>query len=101
MSLKTEIDLYTADPHRYRLMLGILPWIVVGAGYRLYRQMTTGLAQLFGLSLKAGNAQLSLLEMAARQVGSSLTPEDAPHFGWRLKLRPNHCWPDRQLIVAL
>ena len=51
MSLKIEINLYTADPHHYRLMLGILPLIVVGAGYRLYRQMTTGLAQLFGLTL--------------------------------------------------
>ena len=66
-------------------MLGILPLIVVGAGYRLqYRQMTTGLAQLFGIRLTAGIAQLSLLKMAARHVDSSLTPEDAPHFGWRL-----------------
>ena len=87
MSLKIEINLYTADPHHYRLMLGILPLIVVGAGYRLYRQMTTGLAQLFGLRLTAGFALLRLLNMAARHVGSSLTPEDAPHFGWRLKLR--------------
>ena len=43
--------------------------------------MTTGLAQLFGLRLTAGSAQLRHLKMAARHVGSNLTPEDALHFG--------------------
>ena len=62
--------------------------------------MTTGHAQLFRLSLTAGNAQLSLLKAAARHVGSSLTPEDAAHDGWRLKFRYNHCWFDQQLNVA-
>ena len=46
MSLRTESDLYTADPHQCRSMLGNYPLIVVGAGFQLNRQMTTGLAQL-------------------------------------------------------
>ena len=81
MSLRTESDLYIVDPHQYRSMLGNLPLIVVGAGSRLNRQMTTGIAQL---RLTAGIAQLRLLKMPAQL---SLTPENAPHFGWRLKCR--------------
>ena len=100
MSLKTEIDLDTADPHHYRLMLEMFLLNVVGARYLLYCRMTTGHAQLFRLSLTAGIAQLSLLKVAARHVGSSLKPEDAPHVGWRLKLHCIHCWFDQLLNVT-
>ena len=81
MSLRTESDLYDADPHQYRSMLENFPLIVVGAGSQVNRQMTTGLAQL---RLTDKIAQLRLLKMAAQL---SLTPEIAPHFGWRLKFR--------------
>ena len=81
MSLRTESDLDNADPHQYRSMLGNFPLIVVGAGSRLNRQMTTGLAQLRLTDLIA---QLRLLKVAARL---RLTPEIALHYGWRLKFR--------------
>ena len=73
MSLRTERDPCNADPHQYRSMLGNLPLIMVGAGSRLNRQMTTGLAQL---RLTAKIAELRLLKMAAQL---SLMPENAPH----------------------
>ena len=75
MSLRTESDLYTADPHQCRSMWGNYSLIVVGAGFRLNRQMTTGLAQL---RLSDEIARLRLLKMAAQL---SLTPENALHFG--------------------
>ena len=96
MFLKTEID--TADPHHYRLMLEIFPLNVVGARYLVYCQMTTGHTQLFRLT--AGNAQLSLLKVAAQPVGSSLKPEDAPHVGLRLKLHWIRRWFDQLLNVT-
>ena len=91
-----EID--TADPHHYRLMLEIFPLNVVGARYLVYCQMTTGHTQLFRLT--AGNAQLSLLKVAAQPVGSSLKPEDAPHVGLRLKLHWIRRWFDQLLNVT-
>ena len=66
MSLKTEIEIDTADPHHYRLMLEMFPENVVGARCLECSQMTTGHAQLFRLSLTAGIAQKSLLKVAAR-----------------------------------
>ena len=74
ISLRTESDLYNADPHQYRSMLGNFPLIVVGAGSRLNRQMTTGLTQL---RLTDEIAQLRLLKMAAQL---RLTPEIALNF---------------------
>ena len=56
-------------------MLGNYPLIVVGAGFRLNRQMTTGLAQL---RLTDEIARLRLMKMAAQL---SLTPDNALHFG--------------------
>ena len=87
MSLKTEIEIYTADLHHYRLISEMFPLNVVGARYLVCCRMTTGQAQLFRLSLTAGIALLRLLKMAARHYGSSLKPEDALHVGWRLRLR--------------
>ena len=62
--------------------------------------MMTGHVLLFRWSLISGTALLRLLKVAARHYGSSLRPEDALHFGWRLRLHLVHCWFDQLLNVT-
>ena len=86
MSRKTEIEISSADLHHYRFISGMFPENVVGARGLECCRMTTDHALLFRRDLTAGIALLRLLKMAARHYGSSLRPEDALHFGWRLRL---------------
>ena len=97
MSRKTETEISSADLHHYRLISGMFPENVIGARCLECCRMTTYHALLFRWSLTAGIAQLRLLKVAARHYGSSLRPEDAQHFGWRLRL---HCWFDQLLNVT-
>ena len=91
LSRKTEIKISSADLHHYRLMSGMFPENVVGARCLECCRMTTNHALLFRWSLTAGIALLRLLQVAARHCGSTLRPEVALHFGWRLRLHLVHC----------